>query len=267
MKLKQALAVFHSEYASTLKSSHTVKRQMKPIIGRLGDKPLEELTTVDLARYRDSRLEEVSPQTVIHELGVITRALKYQQQEKGYVFKWGIPKTRNPKKPKGRDRRLKGDELERILSQLPDKRMRIFVLFAIETGMRRGEIIKSEWSDIDLERQTLHIPETKTGIPRTIPLSTKAVGLLRNVKSGWYSPDRPFPYVSADCATAAFWKAKRKAGIPDIRLHDLRHEAVSRFFELGLNVMEVSAISGHRDLANLKRYTHLRAEDLVSKLG
>ena len=59
----------------------------------------------------------------------------------------------------------------------------------------------------------------------------------------------------------------KRTGIKNLRLHDLRHEATTRFFELGLNIMEVSTITGHKDLKMLKRYTHLKAEDLALKLG
>ncbi len=59
----------------------------------------------------------------------------------------------------------------------------------------------------------------------------------------------------------------KRTGIKNLRLHDLRHEATTRFFELGLNIMEVSTITGHKDLKMLKRYTHLKAQDLALKLG
>ena len=73
--------------------------------------------------------------------------------------------------------------------------------------------------------------------------------------------------IRSDSITQAFERIRKKAGINNLRFHDLRHEATSRFFELGLNIMEVASITGHKDLAMLKRYTHLRAEDLAKKLS
>lgn len=135
--------------------------------------------------------------------------------------------------------------------------------------MRRGELLNIRRSDLDLANGLLSIPETKTDIPRTIPLSEKAVLILRSLQ-GTATDDRLFP-VSANAFRLAWERCKRRAskdkpGILDLRFHDLRHEAVSRFFELGLNVPEVAAISGHRDPRMLFRYTHLKPEDIVAKL-
>ncbi len=130
--------------------------------------------------------------------------------------------------------------------------------------MRRGEIAAMKWEHVDLKTRTLTIPETKTGEPRRIPLSSRAVAVLKSL------PRRIDGYVFGmrkDSITQAFDRACKRAGIEDLRYHDLRHEATSRLFERGLNPMEVAAITGHKTLQMLKRYTHLRAEDLVAKLG
>jgi integrase len=137
------------------------------------------------------------------------------------------------------------------------------VSFAIETGMRRGEIASMHWEHINWSSQTLSIPITKTEIPRTIPLSHKAIATLRSLPrriDGLVWGVRP------DSITQAFERACKREGIEDLRFHDLRHEATSRFFEKGLNVMEVSSITGHQDLRMLKRYTHIRPESLVDRL-
>ena len=137
------------------------------------------------------------------------------------------------------------------------------ILLAIETGMRRGEILNIEARDVNCRDRTLQIPKTKTGIPREIPLSRTACSILEKqmVLNG-----RLFSVTAAQLSRA-FAKACEEAQISDLRLHDIRHEATSRFFEMGCNVMEVAAITGHRSLEMLNRYTHLRAEDLVEKLA
>jgi integrase len=76
-----------------------------------------------------------------------------------------------------------------------------------------------------------------------------------------------FPGLTAEAVKRAFIRAMHRAGIENLRFHDLRHEATSRLFERGLNIMEVASITGHKDLRMLRRYTHLRAEDLAKKLG
>lgn len=135
--------------------------------------------------------------------------------------------------------------------------------------MRRGELLNMRCADLDLANGLLSIPETKTDIPRTIPLSDNAVLILRSLQD-MGTDDRLLP-VTANAFRLAWEQCKRRAsktvpGIIDLRFHDLRHEAVSRFFELGLNVPEVAAISGHKDPRMLFRYSHLKPTDIVAKL-
>jgi integrase len=112
-----------------------------------------------------------------------------------------------------------------------------------------------------------HLPLTKNGDSRDIPLSRRAVATLQKLKA---DKDRDaqlvFP-MTGNSIRLAFEHLRVRARMDDFHFHDLRHEAVSRLFEKGLNIAEVSAISGHKELKMLQRYTHLRAEDLVSRLG
>jgi integrase len=143
--------------------------------------------------------------------------------------------------------------------------LRTIVTLAIETGMRRGELASLLWEDVNLKKQTAHLPKTKTDVPRTIPLSKAAVASLKAF--GVKDEGRVFS-LQGESMSQAFERAcePHRANIDDVRFHDLRHEATSRLFEKGLNVMEVAAITGHKTLDMLKRYTHLRAEDLAKKL-
>ncbi|MES2742312.1 MAG: site-specific integrase [Pseudomonadota bacterium] len=135
----------------------------------------------------------------------------------------------------------------------------------VETGMRRNELASLTWDEIDLKKQTAHLPKTKTDVPRTVPLSKAAIKALREF--GAKKNGQVFE-LQAESMSQAFERAcePHRADIAGVRFHDLRHEATSRLFEKGLNVMEVAAITGHKTLDMLKRYTHLRAEDLPKKL-
>ncbi len=113
----------------------------------------------------------------------------------------------------------------------------------------------------------------KNDVPRTIPLSTMASESLQELLKlsdgvGIESPIIPLkdPHSITRAFSRACKRACKRAGIEDLRFHDLRHEATSRFFEKGLNVMEVASITGHQDLRMLRRYTHIRAETLVDRL-
>lgn len=167
---------------------------------------------------------------------------------------------------KGRERRLRPGEFERLseaAKQTRNKYVLPIVTLAIETGMRRGEILTVQKEHIDLVRRTLLIPEAKNGRARTIPLSKRAVALLTvyAIKEG-----RLFP-LSGNALRLAWERLTCRAGIEDLHFHDLRHEAISRLFERGLSVPEVALISGHRDLRMLLRYTHPIAEGILRKLN
>lgn len=131
--------------------------------------------------------------------------------------------------------------------------------------MRRGEILGLQWSNVNLERRVALLAVTKNGESRGLPLSSRAVAILRALP---VSPnDRVFGDLTKEALKESFKHAVRRAGIAGLRLHDLRHEATSRFFEKGLNVMEVASVTGHKTLQMLKRYTHLNVVDLAARLG
>lgn len=246
------------------------KSRLERLEKAMGDLSLLALDASHVAAYRDRRGKEVSPQTVKHELGLLNRVLKCCVMDWGIHLPRGIvtAQVRKPTLPNGRDRRLTGDEEERLLGAAEDSRSReigAIIRLALETGARRGEIQAMRWEHINLSGRTWHIPVTKTGVPRTVPLSSRAVEVLKCL------PRRIDGVVwnlrHADGISQAFDRVCKRAVIEDLRFHDLRHEATSRLFEKGLNMMEVASITGHKSLSMLKRYTHLRAEDLAAKLG
>jgi integrase len=138
------------------------------------------------------------------------------------------------------------------------------VRLAIETAMRQGELVSMHWTHTDLKRRTIFLAHTKNGDSRTVPLSTDAVAVLSALP--YDINGHVFPGVTTESIKKAFIRATRRAGIEDLHFHDLRHEATTRLFERGLNIMEVATITGHKDLRMLRRYTHLKAEDLAKRL-
>jgi integrase len=140
------------------------------------------------------------------------------------------------------------------------------VLFAIETGMTKGEILSLTWQNVHLKKRYANLPETKNGDSRDVPLSPVALELLKDLPRKIKSDLVVFP-IQYEELKSAWGRACSVADISNLWFHYLRYEATSRFFEKGLNVMEVAVITGHKDLRILQRYTHLRAEDLALKLG
>ena len=240
----------------------------------LAEKNMDEITSVDIATYRDGRLATVSDRTgrtvsantVRLEMALLSALYNLARIEWGTCTHNPVEHVRKPQASSGRTRRLTSVEERRIRRALRTRNAELSVIFtlALETAMRQGEILALRWEHVDLNLGIAHLPMTKNGTARDVPLSYKARQALRECTGALSGP--VFSYTSNGFKSA--WRSIL-AGleIEDLHFHDLRHEAVSRLFELGtLNVMEVAAISGHKSLNMLKRYTHLRATQLVSKL-
>lgn len=225
-----------------------------------------ELEPSIFASYRDSRLSEVKGDTVLRELSLLQSVIEVAMRDWGYPFASNpVRGVRKPKAGKPRTRRLEPDEEERLLKaadRARNKLLKPMILFALETAMRRGEILSLKWEYLTSGRDLILIPETKNGHPRTIPLTMRAKQLIQGLDG---QNEYLFP-MTANAFRLSWTRTIRRAEITDLRFHDLRHEAVSRFFERGLSIPEVALISGHRDPRLLFRYTHLRPEDVGKKL-
>ena len=276
---------YTSAIASRLRSSDTTMLRLARFRRDLGVYSLETLTRARIAEWRDARLAEgAAPATVTRELGILSSVISYARKDLGIEIENAAGLVRRPPATRGRDRRLEPGEETRLLEALGDhagtvqgtKRagayrvgtrnplLRPLVQFAIETAMRQGEMLALTWDNVDVKAQTAHLEDTKNGESRTVPLSSRAIALLDALPR---SPDgRVFP-LTAQAVKLAWSRACRRAGIDDLHFHDLRHEATSRLAEKLPNLIELAAVTGHKDLRMLKRYYHPRAADLAKKLG
>ncbi|MFZ4538973.1 site-specific integrase [Propionivibrio sp.] len=230
-----------------------------------------------LVRFRDERLKPpksgekaVGESTVRKELYMLSKILGFAEKECGITLPRGnvVDKIRKPSESKPRERRLSPDEWAAFSSECQKSRniwLWPAVRIAVATAMRQGELLKLMWSDVDIKNRFALLRETKNGEVRATPLSSDAIAVLaalpRSVKG------RVFP-----CARLtlyrAFERACARAEITDFTWHDLRHEALSRLAERGdFTVLELAAVSGHKTLQMLKRYTHLQATKLAEKMG
>ena len=241
---------------------------------KLADLFMDKITGEVVAKYRDQRLTEVSNNTVRLELAFLSVVFEQSRKEWGLAMSNPIRQIRMPKPGKPRTRRLEAGEEEALLTACAASGahyLHSFVVLAIETGMRFGELAGVLWKHVDLDKRTIFLPDTKNGSPRTVPLSTRAIAALRILPrsiSGRLFNAKPGSIRSAFLIAVQKAKACSPEGmLQNLRFHDLRHEAVTRLFEKGLNTFEVGSISGHKTLSMLQRYTHLRSEELVAKLA
>lgn len=237
---------------------------------------LEKITGEVVAQYRDARLKEVSPNTVRLELAFLSVVYEQCRKEWGLAVNNPVRQIRMPKPGKPRQRRLEGGEEDALLAACKGSRayyLHSFVVLAIETGMRSGEMLAVTWANVNFEKRTIFLPDTKNGSPRTVPLSTRALNAIqalpralngRLFSSGYHSIHNAFRLA---ITKAQATQTGSDTFLRGLRFHDLRHEAVTRLFEKGLNPIEVGMVSGHKTLSMLQRYTHLRSEELVLKLA
>ncbi|MHB8368324.1 MAG: tyrosine-type recombinase/integrase [Leptospirales bacterium] len=263
--LSEALDRYEREVSSKKRSSDQDRIYVRywkktGLAGRF----LASIQGKDLAAWRDERLLAVKPATVDRELRIISHLYTIAVKE------WGmsglvnpVTQIRKPKLPPGRDRRLAPGELEKILANTESPHLADIVRFALETAMRRGEIAGMTWEMVDLKKRTVTLPETKNGEKRIVPLSSEALRILSGIPRRL---DGSVWGIREDPISRAFIRACKRAKVEGLTFHDLRHEATSRLFEKGFNPMEVAAITGHKTLQMLKRYTHLKAEDLAKRM-
>lgn len=296
MTFDKALDRYLKEVTPTKRPTTQRSEKFKAIPLRkfFGAYSLAAISVELIARYRDERLASVSsrkskatdksellsPTTVRLELALL-----------GHIFttairEWRIGLVQNPvaniRKPatgEGRNRRLSADEEQRLREAVEgyaNPMLGWIFTIALETGMRSSEINGLRVGQVDTARRVVRLDRTKNDSARTVPLTKRAAEAFEAALDNPVRPKgcdlvffgepgrdgcrRPYTF------TKAWNDIKASLGIHGLRFHDLRHEAVSRLVEAGLSDQEVSAISGHKSMQMLKRYTHLRAEDLVSRL-
>jgi integrase len=236
----------------------------------IGAYSIYNLTPMVVAQYRDERLLEVGPASVARELANIQGIINHARSEWGLNIENPCYKVKKPRLPPGRERLLSEGELALLMHELSpvghalrNPYMLPLAQVALESAMRRGELLKLTWSKLDLEKRTAFLAITKNGKARTVPLSMRAVEILSSLPR---TESRVFPITQlvVDCA----WKrACKRAGIEDFHFHDLRHMATTRLAKKLPNVIELSRVTGHSNPKNLARYYHTTPEELALKIA
>jgi integrase len=227
------------------------------------------LTPEAMAGFRDERLKTCKANTVIRDLSVLSAIINHARREWGIVIQNPVEVIRKPSMPPGRDRVLSQGEEAVLLDQLKvrgrrNPLMQPMAILAIESAMRRGEILGIEWKHVDFEKCTVYLPLTKNGPSRVVPLSSRALQTLRSIPQTLET--RVFP-ISIAAMEASFLGAVRRSNLHGLHFHDLRHTAATRMASKLPNAIELAAVTGHTSLQMLKRYYHPNAVDLAKKLG
>jgi integrase len=259
-----------AEVTPTMKSAVADTIRLRALMRRsLARLSMANLSAARIAAFRDERLKQVSAGTVIRELAYLSSIINHARREWGINVPNPVQMVRKPSSPPARARVLSAEEVSRLLQALEPTGRRSHwtkpaVQLALATAMRRGELLSLRWEYVDLLARTAFLPNTKNGDSRTVPLSSSAVKILVELPrhiGGFVIP------VKAFTLDAAFKRGLARAGLDDLRFHDLRRTAITKMAEKLPNLIELAAVSGHKSLMVLKGYYRPSAIELAHKLG
>lgn len=225
-------------------------------------KLINDITAHDVEVYKCRRREKLSSASVNREISCIkhmfTKAIEWD-----YISENPLRSVMKLKEPPGRTRYLNSEEEKRLLKCCNGHTKHI-VIMALNTGMRRGEILNLKWSDIDLRNRTITIYKSKNNEVRTIPINSQL--MISLVEMGSQLPDQ---YVFSNDDGNAFTTIKKgfraalkRAGIANFRFHDLRHTFASKLVMAGADIRTVQQLLGHKDIRMTMRYSHLSTDHL-----
>jgi integrase len=290
MTLMTALDKYEKEITPRKRSApseRSVLHILREDAGALLGTTLDRVTGADLAGLRDKwKHDQVTASTIRRRLALLSHLYGVARKE------WRMPGLVNPVQDvrlpsvhDARSRRITDAELKAVCKATESKELANFLRLALATTMRRGEVRALRWENVKLQDRTAWLPaeSTKGSKGRFVPLSRAAVAVLKDMtgrKSGPVFRFDPHTYTRAwrravDRARTEYIATCKERGqdpdphfLVDARLHDLRHEGASRYAEeKGFSTIELAAITGHKDLRMLKRYTHPDAREIAKRMG
>ena len=233
-------------------------------------KPLLVLTTADVAAYRDERLRRVKASSLHRQFWIIKHAAKIAEEEWGWVASSSIFNAIKIRRtPPSGVRRLSEVNTQSLIQAAGSCRIRLMqplITVALETGMGTGELLSLEWDGVDFNHHQINLEKTKSAYPRQIPMTHTSEGVLRGLWKASEAQDGLLFDLSPNAVRLAFDRIRQGCGLTGVRFHDLRYEVISRWFERGLTMPKVAAISGHRSLSQLMRYSHADTKALAEKM-
>lgn len=235
-------------------------------------RPLAAIAASDIAAWRDWRLEQVSAASVAREMTLLRSVFEQCRREWGWLRANPMQDVRRPGGHRVRERRVSDDDIQRMCYALgwdmdsapanASQRVAVAFCLAVETAMRSGELCSLAWDQVRISERYVRLERTKNGDARDVPLSARAGELLGLLpRAGEQVLD-----VTPALRDALFRKARARAGLDDLHFHDSRHEATTRLARR-LDVLDLSRMTGHRDLKSLRRYYNPTASEIAERLG
>jgi integrase len=265
-------AQYHDERkVAGVRGLATARGQIKVLKDYFGKKRLRRITYADLRDFRAARLQikserterNLSIATVNRELSTLRRMFNVAVTE-GWIirnpFNSGTPLISTADERR-RERILTTDEEKNLLLACSERKrahLRPLVIAALDTGMRKGELLKLCWNQVDLEARIIHVLafHTKTMTARDVPVSQRLHAELQRLWDISPKDTSALVFGIRDNVRMAFGSARSDAGLSDVRFHDLRHTAATRLVQRGLSLAEVGRILGHSQPITTYRYVN-----------
>jgi excisionase family DNA binding protein len=266
MKFSRLAETYLEDYAKVKKRSWKtdkgyIEKSMKPFFK---DASITQITPLDVEKYIKRRLEDGVSKTTVNRCLQILKRMFNLAIDWGYASENPVRKVRLfSEKDNLKERVLSAEEEVRLLDASPEH-LKPIIIMALNTGMRRGEILGLRWLNVDFERRIIKIEKSKSGEQRSIEINGTLLELFRRLRTA--NPGSEFvfstfktrqPFVEVG---KAFRRASKIAGISGVRFHDLRHTFASRLIEAGVDIITVKELLGHSSVKITERYTHTRSE-------
>ena len=257
---------FMKEHAPKVSGSmqNSYASSLKHLIPFFGEVALLSVTKKKLSKYKVLRKNErAKPATINRELAMLSKAFTLVHEEWEWINGNDKPfsKISYEKENNERDRWLTEDEEKRLLESSPEW-LREIIVFALNTGLRQGELLSLEWNRVNLFRKTILIQKTKNGKPKTLPLNKVALGVLnrrlkvKSIKNDFVFFSRNGKKINKHNLRLSFYRVMKKAEITDFRFHDLRHTFATRLAQAGVDLYKISKLLGHKNIRTTQRYAH-----------
>jgi integrase len=274
--LQETIERYRTEVCPTMKSGPNVSLRLKSLSATAGLLPVlrqvSEVTAADMSKFRDTRLAQVKPATVLKELAILSGVFESARRDWGTILVNPLADVKKPPQPAARKRLFSDSEVVAVLGALGHKetgkpesmgqQAAIALLLALETAMRASEMLGLEWSRVFLSKRFVTLEKTKNGDARDVPLSKVAVTLLERMKG----IDETMVFTLRPAVLdVVFRRARDKLKLKDLHFHDSRATAVTRLSQK-LSIHELARMIGHRDLNSLLIYYRKSAQDMASQL-
>lgn len=257
----------HSRWVSE-RTRESYANSLKHLLPVFSQTPLNKVTPKRLYQYQQDRLSEgAAPSSVNREVALVSVAFGTAMKKWEWIDTNPCSRVSRLPENNERVRYLTGEEVEMIYSTLPEW-LKPIVATARFTGLRQSNVVELTWNQVDLFRKVITVGKTKNGDPIGIPMTEtvfllfKELGKVRRLHSAYVFPNGQGKARDKAAVSRAFKKACRKAGIGDLRFHDLRHDFGSRLVQGGVDIYAVKELMEHKDIKMTMRYAHLSPEKL-----